>query len=383
MYFMKKGQINLNIIFNVVIGLAVLTIILYTFFGVWDVQQRGENVEVVNLKTSIQTKILQQSFQLTGSFSNSSFSVPNGINDICFFDANKEYNRFINPQVTGLFKDDKKNNLFLIGEDGFYAYPMENLELEKNPLCVGINNNRIDLGFLSKTGKTVIETESEDAKCISVLENGPNEDKVDIVFLSFGFDDIEGYTDQVNRYINNIFFQFEPFNSNKEKFNFYRIDNPDIDCELTNFIRCDTYLLKLAASDCPNDHIVLLVDRNLFSDFIKPVRSSSIENIVKVNTADKPFVFVHEFGHGFGDLADEYVDFSYYSQVDFFVEDYVNCDNNPCNLWDNIEGTGCFRGCSLNSYFRPTRESIMRSLSSTTFGPVNERELRRRLLFYE
>ena len=75
------------------------------------------------------------------------------------------------------------------------------------------------------------------------------------------------------------------------------------------------------------------MQKTVITDMIKPVRSSAIGNIAKINIADKPFVLVHEFGHSFGDLADEYVDEKYYSQVAFDVSDYANCDNAACSSW--------------------------------------------------
>jgi hypothetical protein len=157
----------------------------------------------------------------------------------------------------------------------------------------------------------------------------------------------------------------------------------DLDCDISGFIKCNNYQIKQAAALCPHDHIALLVSRNVMADLVSPVRSSAIGNIIKVNTADKPFVLVHEFGHSFGDLADEYVDENYYSTSNFDVTKYPNCDTTPCTVWTDMENASCYEGCSLNRYYRPTETSIMRSLSSATFGPVNERELLKRLLYYE
>jgi len=92
---------------------------------------------------------------------------------------------------------------------------------------------------------------------------------------------------------------------------------------------------------------------------------------------------MHEFGHAFGGLADEYVDENYYGRIDFKADEYPNCDNEGCAKWEGIDDTRCIKGCSLNSYFRPTTSSIMRSLQSAEFGPVNEEEIRKKLGAYE
>ena len=72
--------------------------------------------------------------------------------------------------------------------------------------------------------------------------------------------------------MNNILLEFEPFTKFRDKFNFYRIDDAKIDCEIKEFIKCDQYHTKLAASGCPNDYIFLLVARNAVKDFLKPVK---------------------------------------------------------------------------------------------------------------
>ena len=92
---------------------------------------------------------------------------------------------------------------------------------------------------------------------------------------------------------------------------------------------------------------------------------------------------MHEFGHIFGGLADEYVDEKYYSNIGFDPKDYPNCDFPPiCTGWEGVNGTGCFDGCTLNSYSRPTENSIMRSLSTEKFGPLNENILINKLNVY-
>lgn len=383
----KRGQINLKIIISIIVSLIVLFVLFLSFRSVQDIGDREASVEILNFKTSIETRILQQSVRQKGSVANFSVAVPSPVEKVCFFDANKEYNSLRNPEISGLFSEDKTNNLFILTSEAIFTYQVDKLEIpeEKNPLCAKIINNKVIFRLISKGEKTEIQTaeEIEDVKCVSVLENGEPEKKIDIVFLGYGFKNIEEYNNQVNRYTNNILLEFEPFNQYRNKFNFYRIDDAELECKISGFINCDRYKIKLAASDCPNDYIFVLVDRGVLKDIIKPVRSSAIVNIAKINIADKPFVLVHEFGHSFGDLADEYADESYYTDANFDAADYVNCDSSPCPTWQEIENTGCLKGCSLKKYYRPTKDSIMRSLSSPTYGPVNERELLKRLLFYE
>jgi hypothetical protein len=383
----KKGQISFKVVFSFIIGLVVLFAILYFFSSVREVSEKQATIEIINLKTSIETRILQQSVRPEGSIANVSFSVPSAVEKVCFFDGNKKFDRLRNPDITGFYSDDKVNNLFILADEGFFHYSIKNLVLskDKNPLCTKVIDNKVTLQLTSSQQMVKVDAnqQTEDISCVSVFENGVPEKKIDIVFLGYGFDDIAEYNEHINRYVNNILLEFDPFSKFRDKFNFYRIDDASVECEVKDFIVCDQYEIKEAASSCPNDYIILLVARNAIEDLVRPVRSSAIGNIAKINTADKPFVVVHELGHSFGDLADEYVDEGYYSDYNFYADAYANCDSSPCVSWQNIENTSCYQGCSLGKYFRPTKDSIMRSLSSATFGPVNEKELLKRLLYYE
>ena len=385
--FQTRGEISLKIVFSILISLVVLIVIFLSFGSVQEVIERKATAEIINLKASIETRILQQSVRPRGSIVNVSFSVPSSISKVCFFDANKEHKGFRNPELTSIYEGDQINNLFFMTDSGFFHYHIDGLEIqeERNPLCVNMADNRIELKLVSTGDGTDVEASEagEDVKCVSVLENGNPAKKIDFVFLGYGFEDIEEYNNQVNRYINNIILEFEPFKYYKDKFNFYRIDDAKVDCKISGFIQCDQFDILKAASDCPNDYIFLLVDRSVIKDMISPVRSSAIGKIAKINTADKPFVLVHELGHTFADLADEYVDEGYYSTSNFDAASYINCDSAPCSSWQNIGNTSCYEGCSLKRYFRPTKDSIMRSLSSPGYGPVNEREILKRLLYYE
>jgi len=381
----ERGQLSFKTVFTIIISIVVLSVIVFFISSVSKVSERAETVEILNFKTTIETRVLQQSVKTIGSLDNITVAVPNSISKVCFFDSNIGYDSVSNTDITGLFSDDKINNLFFLTEDDFFAYRIQGVEMVGNPLCAKIIGGKITLKVESRGDKVRISAQEEhkDMRCVSVFENGDSKSKIDIVFLGYGFDDIAEYDNQVNRYMNNILLEFAPFNSSRGKFNFYKVDDAELSCSISGFISCNKYGINLAASDCPHDYIILLVDRSEVVDFVKPVRSSAMGNIMKINTADKPFVLVHEFGHAFGDLADEYVDENYYTSSNFNPSRYPNCDSAPCPSWQGTDNTACYQGCSLKKYFRPTETSIMRSLSSPDFGPINEREIQKRLLFYE
>ncbi|MBD3164351.1 hypothetical protein GF323_04060 [Candidatus Woesearchaeota archaeon] len=381
----KRGQLRL--VFSILAAAIVLLVIMFSFTPFKNLKKGEETAEMVNFRTSLQTEVLQQSAKSVMSTENITLSLPSSVNRIYFFDSSKSFNPARAIEVANIFADDRENNMFLETEQGFIPYSISGIMIseENNPMGVKIIGDKITLRLI--TGKDGVEIDAaedmQDIKCVSVLNNGEPGNKIDIVFLNYGFEDITEFNEQVNRYINNILLEFRPFKEHSSKFNFYRIDEADIECDIKGFIDCDQFKIKLAASDCPNDYIAVLVSRSRVKDFIRPVRSSAIGNIAKINTADKPFVLVHELGHSFGQLADEYVDEGYYSDSNFKASDYANCDSSPCPSWKHVDNASCYQGCSLNKYFRPTQNSIMRSLSSPTFGPINEMELLRRLLYYE
>jgi hypothetical protein len=70
-----------------------------------------------------------------------------------------------------------------------------------------------------------------------------------------------------------------------------------------------------------------------------------------LNTGDNNLVLLHEFGHVFGDLADEYV------VRGLNYVDAPNCDMTyPCEWGEN-----CYKGCTLSDAYRSSEDSIMRS----------------------
>ena len=93
-------------------------------------------------------------------------------------------------------------------------------------------------------------------------------------------------------------------------------------------------------------------------------------------------VILHELGHSFGNLCDEYT----YTTEGYSYSLCVNCREN-CSIWNSIS-QGCQLGCAARSdYYRP-EDSIMLTLGIEYFNPVSlyatylPDGLRERLLFF-
>jgi len=157
-------------------------------------------------------------------------------------------------------------------------------------------------------------------------KSGDPHDKVDLAFLAEGYTaaDKDKFKADVAKFADALF-SYEPYKSNKDKFNIYGVfrtsaergmDEPrqkhykstalgasyntfDTDRYLT--IQDDQAIFRMA-SQVPHDSVVVLVNTTRYGGggITMDVCISSTDNTTS------PRIFVHEFGHSFAALADEY-----------------------------------------------------------------------------
>ncbi len=385
---MKKAQLAGR---PIIYSLFTITAVLILIFGAMQITKWtmiSKELELNNFLSSLQNVVRKHSLRGYGSVDEKNIALPTEIETLCLVDRSKHISPFINGNLNYEINKYEDKNVFFEPFDKFEAAWVDNFELseDENPLCLKTVKGTVGVSLTSKGNKSLISTFREPEKvvdCVSLVYNSHHNDSVDIVFLSYGYKRFDDFRKDVNDNIN-VFSKTEPFKSNQERINFYRIDKlEEFSCEISAWVKCDEFEVKKIASYCPNDYIVILVDRNKIKDLINPVRSSAVSNMEKINTADNKLVILHEFGHIFGGLADEYVDEKYYRGVNFDANDYPNCDFPPkCSEFRWVNGTGCFEGCSLDIYSRPTENSIMRSLNTEMFGPLNEKILIDKLDMY-
>ncbi len=173
---------------------------------------------------------------------------------------------------------------------------------------------------------------SEDAS-FEVLKNGDPHQKVDIAFLAEGYtgNDLAKFKADVGRF-SGLLFAVEPFKAAKADFNIYGVFRPSADSgmdeprqgvfkktalnasfnafDLDRYMLCEEgHRLREMAAQVPCDAIVILVNSKRYG-------GGGIYNDYCITTVDNersPGVFIHEFGHAFGGLADEY----YASEVSY------------------------------------------------------------------
>ncbi len=188
-------------------------------------------------------------------------------------------------------------------------------------------------------------------KCEVLEEN--NENGIDVVF--FG-EDKETALDYIN-----YFFNVNPFNRYRDRFNFYYVAGYYPLCEIYKDVAILCYSRELVkkAGSCPNDYIVVLNDEE--GD---DMRSSSYMNVMSLNAKHPKSVLIHEFGHAFVNLAEEYV------PAKIPRNSAGNCVAD-CGEFEG-KNDGCYQGCSLGEYSRSVENGIMRTLRTDNYGKFNE-----------
>jgi hypothetical protein len=219
-------------------------------------------------------------------------------------------------------------------------------------------------------------------------------------------------------------FNSSPFGENKDKFNIWGIEAPSAESgtdipkediwkktlvnstfytfDLERYLMTyDNKTLRNIASNAPYDQIYILVNSDKYG-------GGAIYNHYSVcvnNNKYSEFVFVHEFGHGFASLADEY----YTSDVaykDFYPLDVEPTDPNLTTLvdfdskWKDLvdektpiptpdtdeykNKVGAFEGGGYmeKGIYRPTHDCTMKSIAIDNFCPVCKRAIQQMINFY-
>lgn len=167
-------------------------------------------------------------------------------------------------------------------------------------------------------------------------DSGDPSEKVDVAFIAEGYTkaEMDKFREDAKR-IGESILSIEPYSSNSKKFNFYAVESvseesgTDIPgegiyentCMNTSFytFNTDRYLTTSdlpsvynAAANVPCDAIIILVNSKRYGGggFFNQYAATTVDNEYSFQVA------VHEFGHSFAGLADEYVGSVNYS--DFY-----------------------------------------------------------------
>jgi hypothetical protein len=223
----------------------------------------------------------------------------------------------------------------------------------------------------STTQSTTTTTIPPNAKCVDVFVSGDPSVKKDITFLGSGYarNELALFADKVKEHTDYVFGR-EPYSTYKDKFNVHYVTKLDAYCTIlaSRQIDCDEAKIMSAASDCPNEYIIVLVKSDVESGM-------SVGNAYSVASQIKPVITAHELSHAMG-LADEY---SYGSNCNP-CRNLENCDtDSACSSWSGLAGTTCVRNCTYNNMYRSNQDAcIMRGHECNNcneFCPVCKRYL--------
>ncbi len=228
--------------------------------------------------------------------------------------------------------------------------------------------------IIDPNNSTVVNREKRTNKftVFDIMINGPTEKKVDILILGDGYakEDIEKFSKDAKHFTDQLF-SYQPFKRHKNDFNVRAmevisddsgINKPDQNIwkhtalgTTYNTFGSARYVLTEEnraihdiADAVPYDFITILVNDNRYGGggifnlyttcFTKPVK--------KGQESEMDYVYVHEFGHCFGGLGDEYYS-SQVSYVDFYPkgvepwEPNVTRTNTKENLkWRSLVSSG-------------------------------------------
>ncbi|MGQ9847744.1 MAG: M64 family metallopeptidase [Bacteroidales bacterium] len=271
---------------------------------------------------------------------------------------------------------------------------------------------------------TIIEEKPNNFAVVDYFNNGTYSNKVDIAIVA------EGYTlEQMDKFekdakrLTDKLFNVSPFKENKNLFNVRFVKSPSdeegtdlphkniwkktaVDTRFYTF-QTDRYIsvynydkLGKVLANVPYDQIIVLVNTKTYG-------GGGIYNYYSIAVSDNFFadyVFIHEFGHAFAGLADEYDDADE-SNADFYDLKVEPWEPNITSLvafekkWKNMvdkqtpiptplnkkyeKKIGAFEGAGYNKkgMYRPTPTCIMRSLDKLEFCPVCQKAIHDIILF--
>jgi hypothetical protein len=259
---------------------------------------------------------------------------------------------------------------------------------------------------------------------IKFRDSGDPAQKVDIAFIAEGYteEEMSKFLKDAQR-ITDYFLTVSPYSEFKTKFNFYAILTPSVESGVDipgNSIYVNTPVNStfytfgmdryLTTSDArsiydiaacvPYDAIFVLVNSKLYGGggFYNHYAEITVDNLWS------KVVAVHEFGHSFAGLADEYMgDISYTDTYNLAVEPWepnITTNIDFKSKWKNMipEGTpiptprteefktsvGMFEGGGYvtKGIYSPYQDCRMKSNEAPGFCPVCNNAIRRMILFY-
>jgi len=195
-------------------------------------------------------------------------------------------------------------------------------------------------------------------------------DHIDMVFIGDGFTtqaSLTVYHQKVNEYIKELL-TFEPFKARAASFNFHYVDaTQNFNClGHPNFYYClGPVTGAVNTAGVPWDNIYIIVNSQDY-------RGAAYYDGIAYGTigGSGSLIYVHELGHSFGILADEYLASNSYEKSD--KNCYPGTPPNPA--WAGIVQTSdYYQGCNYSNWYRSSDNSIMKTLEARYFNPISQK----------
>jgi hypothetical protein len=270
-----------------------------------------------------------------------------------------------------------------------------------------------------------INPEVADYPYSKFIDNGDPANKIDVVFIPDGYqqNEMEKFRQDAQKF-SGYLTKYSPFKENASSFNFWRVEAPSpesgtdipgkriykrtiLNSSFYTFnseryiMTYDVKSVRDVAGEVPYDLIVILANSSKYG-------GGAVYNYYSLFTADDPsseLTMVHEFGHLFCGLADEYVEEggateSLYNLSVEPIEPNITTLINFDKKWKNLvsEGVpvptpndakyydkiGAFEGAGYvaKGVYRPMHDCIMRSFNTKSFCPVCNKALLEMIKFY-
>lgn len=242
-------------------------------------------------------------------------------------------------------------------------------------------------------------------------QGGDPKEAIDIAMLAEGFtsEEMDSFLIHAQRVADEIL-SYEPFASNKDKLNFVAVMSPSIESGVSVPLKKDwrdtafgshfstfhsprylttneVWKMYDALTGVPFEHVMMLVNTDIYG-------GGGIYNCYHISAAKNKFalpVSVHEFGHSFAGLADEY--FYATEENEMYPLDIEPWEPNITTLvdfdskWKDMEGengVGLYEGGGYRTkgVYRPVDTCRMRDNYHPTFCPVCQRAILRIIEFY-
>ncbi len=252
-----------------------------------------------------------------------------------------------------------------------------------------------------------------DFKVDKILYNGDPANKVDLLFIAEGYtaQEMDKFRADAQRFADYMF-TMDPYTRHKGDFNIWILESVSEESGTdiphkdiwkrtvvsSNFytFRSDRYLtaqnhklVSQVASNAPYDALYVLVNN-------KEYGGGGIYNFYGLSASDCIYaepVFVHEFGHSFAGLGDEYYDSST-SYEDFYnikiepwepnITTKVHFESKWKDMMESGAEVGLYEGGGYmaKGIFRPVPDCRMKTNTAPGFCPVCQRAIERMIGYY-